>query len=165
MPKPFDAMTPKWAARIDAIFKEMPPQIGGLIFHGGWVGRRFVIRDITPVNGPVASVSKDFAVGTLTLSKEILSVPERVVREMRSFGASITRRTQTGQFDVVSGFDGETHLVAVGHHVALCGLRGPWPDDVHPTSTPVTCTECAKASETKPSHRARLHPRTARHYA
>lgn len=160
MPKAFDAMTPKWAARIAAIFNEMPHQTGGFIFHGGWVGRRFVIRDITPVNGPVATVSKDFVTGTLTLSKEIILVPEQVVREMRSFGGSVLRRAQTGDFDVVKGCDSESHLVAVGHHVALCGHRGPWSDGQNLLDAPVTCPQCEAISRTKPKHRARLHPLT-----
>lgn len=165
MPKAFDAMTAKGATKIAALLQELPPRIGGFVFHGAWMGRRFVIRDITPADAPVASVSKDFATGTLTLSREVLSVADDTVREMRSFGASMTRRTQTGDFEVATGFDGETHLVAVGHHIALCGHRGPWPTGSHPVTDAVTCPKCEAISQTKPIHRARLHPLTSGHPA
>jgi hypothetical protein len=158
MAKPFDAITTKDAAKILAKVEQVPPEVGGLTFHGKWRGRRLRIDTIQPVYGYTASISKDFVVGTLTLSREILSVAEDVVREMRSFGGSIARRAQTGDFDVVTGFDNETHIVAAGHHIALCGHRGPWPDDTQPALTPATCTACEKASKTHPLHRARLHP-------
>lgn len=165
MPKPFDAMTAKGAKKIAALLQELPSRIGGFVFHGAWVGRRFVIGDITPADAPVASVSKDFATGTLTLSREILSTPDDTVREMRSFGGSMLRRAQTGDFDVAMGFDSETHLVAVGHHIALCGHRGPWPEASDPITAQVTCAQCEVISRTKPTHRARLHPLTSGHPA
>lgn len=165
MPKAFDAMTAKGATKIAALLQELPPRIGGFVFHGAWMGRRFVIRDITPADAPVASVSKDYATGTLTLSREILGVADDTVREMRSFGASMTRRTQTGDFDVATGFDSETHLVAAGHHIALCGHRGPWPEASDPITAQVTCAQCEVISRTKPNHRARLHPLTSGHPA
>lgn len=154
----FDAVTARNAAPIAARLEEIPMSVGGLKFVGEWIGRRFVIRKLLPVQGEVESVTKDFEAGTITIPRSILVSAVDCVRELRSFGASVTRRSQSGAFDVVAGFDHETHFVAVAHHIALCGHRGPWPDASYPPSTAVSCSVCEKVSESKPSYRARFHP-------
>lgn len=163
MPKPFDAVTAKNAAQIAAIVHEMPPEVVGLRFVGGWRRRRFVIADAEPVWDEVASVTKDFENATITLPRSILLSSSDCIRELRSFGAAITRRSQTGSFDVAEGNDHETHVVAQAHHVALCGHRGPWPDDWHPRTALVSCSKCVELAKSKPAHRARLHPLATGH--
>lgn len=160
MPKPFDAVTAKNAAQIAAIVNKMPPEVVGLRFVGGWRRRRFVIANAEPVRDEVARVTKDFDHATITLPRSLLLSSSECMRELRSFGASVTRRSQTGSFDVAKGHDNETHLVAAGHHVALCGHRGPWPEASDPITAPPTCAQCETISRTKPQHRARLHPLT-----
>lgn len=154
----FDAFTMRNAAPIAVRMEEIPMHVGGLQFVGEWIGRRFVIRKLLPVQGEVESVTKDFEAGTVTIPRSILVSAVDCVRELRSFGASVNRRSQNGSFDVAAGFDHETHFVAVGHHIALCGHRGPWPDTSYPITTAVSCSACAKISKSKPSYRARFHP-------
>lgn len=161
MAKPFDAVTVKNALQIGAVVKQLPADVVGLCFVGGWSGRRFVIVNALPVRGDVASVAKDYAAGTVTLSRSFLLSLQDCVRELRSFGAGMTRRSQNGAFDVAVGFDNDTHYVAAAHHVALCGHRGPWSDTSQPHATPVTCHKCAELSKSKPPHRARHHPMNA----
>lgn len=163
MPKPFDAVTAKNAAQIAAIVHKMPPEVVGLRFVGGWRRRRFVIADVLPVRDELTSVTKDFDHATITLPRALLLSSPDCIRELRSFGAAMTRRSQTGSFDVAKGHDHETHFVAQAHHVALCGHRGPWPDDWHPSTAPVSCPKCAELSKSKPAHRARLHPLATSH--
>ncbi|MDE2417752.1 MAG: hypothetical protein KGN32_08095 [Burkholderiales bacterium] len=154
----FDAFTVRNAAPITTRLEEIPMHVGGLQFVGDWIGRRFVIKKLLPALGEVHSVTKDYAAGTITIPRSILISATDSVRELRSFGASVTRRKQSGSFDVVAGFDSETHFVPVGHHIALCGHRGPWPDASYPMTSPVSCNVCAKISQSKPKYRARFHP-------
>lgn len=158
MPIPFDAVTAKKAAVIAARLGEIPASVGGLQFVGEWIGRRFVIRNLLPAMGEVNSVTKDFAAGTITIPRTLLLSEVDCVRELRSFGASVTRRSQNGSFDVAAGFDNETHFVAVGNHIALCGHRGPWPDTSNPPTMTVSCNACENISKSKPNYRARFHP-------
>lgn len=155
---PFDAVTVRNAAPIAARLEEIPLHVGGLQFVGEWVGRRFLIKRLLPAQGEVHSVTKDYAAGTITIPRSILISATDSVRELRSFGASVNRRSQNGAFDVAAGFDHETHFVAVGHHIALCGHRGPWPDTSYPMTSPVSCNVCAEISKSKPNYRARFHP-------
>ena len=163
MPKAFDAVTSKNAAQMAAIVHQMPPDVVGLRFVGGWRRRRFVNADAEPVRDEVASVTKDFDHATITLPRSMMLSSSDCIRELRSFGAAMTRRSQTGFFDVAEGNDHETHFVAQAHHVALCGHRGPWPDDTYPNTAPVSCPKCAELSKSKPAHRARLHPLATGH--
>lgn len=158
--KAFASMVPANARAITATSQKAG--VNAFTFHGVWQGRRFLLQTITvPKLIPTISVTKDLDNGTLTLTKECLSDPSSILSAMRSFGAAVARhRQRNGSFEIAEGFDRELHHVPAFHHVALCGHKGPWPDNVH-EGIPVTCPSCAKIAATKPQYRARYHPMAA----
>lgn len=154
---PFGALNSKHAESMVTTFRQVAEKSTGpvsMVFAGQWQNRRFVIVNIHPADVSVKSPVRDLEKGTLTLPVLPANDADTYTNQLRGFGMQIelAERKRRQGFDVAPGPDGENHRVRKGHHIAACGLRGPWTDEVRVwsdgasvESMPLTCAACEKA--------------------
>ena len=153
---PFGAMKNKQAELLVTTLQRVAEVSTGpvsIVFAGQWQNRRFVIDNIHPADVSVKAPVRDLEKGTLTLPILPANDAATYMNALRGFGMQIEfaeRKLRPG-FEIVDGPDGETHRIRKAHHIADCGLRGPWPDTAtgyedgsSVDDIPVSCSACEK---------------------
>jgi hypothetical protein len=152
---PFGALKNKQAELLTTTLQRVAEVSTGpvsMVFAGQWLNRRFVIDTIHPADVSVKAAVRDLEKGTLTLPILPANNADTYVNALRGFGMQIEiaeRKLRPG-FEIVDGPDGQTHRIRKAHHIADCGLRGPWPDTAtgyvgaSADDIPVSCVACEK---------------------